>query len=257
MRKVFFLCLVVVLCSSHDMYLKLDTFFLQPNSTATLQLFNGTFDKSDNVIDRDRMIDASMVGNGNRTAIDTAAWSEKDKQTLLKFQTGAAGTWVAGVSTRPRDFEMTAEKFNDYLVHDGVLDMLEWRKENNELELDAIERYSKHIKAIYQVGDMHTEDWKTVLGYPIEFVPLSNPYTTHAGHGLKVKLLWQGEPLANQLVYADVKATKSHGHSHDAEHDHEHTADGGHSHGSEGEKHDHDDSSHAHHLFYVRVRGSD
>lgn len=36
---------------------------------------------------------------------------------------------------------MKADKFNEYLVHDGVSDMLKWRKENNALDKDAVEQY--------------------------------------------------------------------------------------------------------------------
>ncbi|MEO0875726.1 MAG: DUF4198 domain-containing protein, partial [Bacteroidota bacterium] len=38
------------------------------------------------------------------------------------------------------------------------------------------------------------DGWQTVLGYPIEFVPLNNPYHLHAGEALNARLLWQGEP---------------------------------------------------------------
>lgn len=241
MKRILFILVSVVLLSSHDMYLKLDTFFLQPNTSANIQLYNGTFDKSDNVIDRNRMTDVSLVGQGTRTRVDTTQWSERDSMTILSFTTGAAGTWVAGVSTRARNIEMKAQAFNDYLVHDGVVDMLELRKENNLLDQDAVEKYSKHVKTIFQVGETRTDDWQTVLGYPIEFVPGSNPYDLHAGDMLTVKLLWRGEPLANQLVYVDSdQSAHGHehgeeaGHSHGEEHDHEHgeEAEEGHSHTS-------------------------
>jgi uncharacterized GH25 family protein len=248
-----FLLLLWVLLGSHDMYLKLDNYFLPPHTTATIQLFNGTFDKSDNVIDRDRMIDVSLVGNGQRSHPATAQWSELDSVTLLTFKTGEPGTWVAGVSTRPRSLAMTAADFNDYLAHDGVLDMLAARKANNTLDQDAVERYSKHVKTIFQVGDSRTDDWQTRLGYPIEFVPLGNPYHLHTDEALRVQLLWQGEPLPNQLVYVDHVATHSHadataGHTHahagetphthphesatasSHEHEHEHTDDAAHEH---------------------------
>lgn len=226
------------------MYLKLDTFFLEPNQNATIQLFNGTFDKSENVIDRDRMIDASLLGNGERFKVPENQWSEKDSITFLNFKTGEAGTWVAGVSTKPRNIEMGAEAFNGYLRHDGVLDMLKWREENDALDKDAVEKYSKHVKAIFQVGDKTSEDWKTVLGYPIEFVPLSNPYENHTGDQLEVKLLFGGKPLANQLVYANYKVTANH-HSHsEEENGHSHK---GSAHNHEGEAHSHDDAeAHTH-----------
>ena len=228
MKKLVFAFLAIALFSSHDMYLKLDSHFLQPNTAASIKLYNGTFSTSENTIDRNRMLDVSLVGNGQRTAVDTTQWREEAGMTILDFTTGEAGTWLAGVSTRARNIEMEAAAFNDYLEHDGVLDMLNWRKENNALDQDAVEKYSKHVKTIFQVGDKSTEDWKTVLGYPIEFVPLDNPYHLHAGEALRARLLWQGKPLANQLVYIGTKEPE-HEHAHDHEHEH--------SHGEEGHNH--------------------
>ena len=150
------------------MYLKLNSYFLEPDSNVVIELFNGTFDRSDNEIDRDRMIDASVVVNGEKMAIDTANWFERETTTYLNFKTRSPGTYVSGVSTKPRSIGMSAENFNDYLEHDGVLDMLAFREENGTLADTAIERYSKHVKTIFQVGDKLTEAYKTELGYPIE-----------------------------------------------------------------------------------------
>ncbi|MGB5317174.1 MAG: DUF4198 domain-containing protein [Robiginitalea sp.] len=225
MKKRLLLIGALLLFSSHDMYLKLDSYFLEPNTRAAIQLFNGTFKKSENVITRDRMLDVSLVGNGERRAADESQWSEKDSITILNFTTGAPGTWVAGVSTGPRNIEMSGADFNSYLEHDGILDMLGWRRENKAMDQPAVEKYSKHVKTIFQVGDQTSEDWKTVLGYPIEFVPLENPYDLHPGHTLSVQLLFQGEPLAHELVYVRLDAdgsesTSDHTHAEGGEHEH-------------------------------------
>lgn len=233
MKKFFYITAAFLVCSSHDMYLKLDTHFLSPGSQAVLKLFNGTFERSDNVITRDRMADVSMVGQGRRDAIDTAKWSDDGKETYLTFETKDPGTWMVGVSTFPRNIELTAEEFNEYLEHDGVLDMLEWRKDNNAMEEAAVERYAKHVKTIFQVGNKLSSDWKTTLGYPLEFVPLENPFGTHSGHDLKFELLWQGNPLPNQLVYVGIENLEK---THDDGHAHDH-----------GHSHDHDNSDHRHH----------
>lgn len=221
------------------MYLKMDTYFLKPNHQHQIYLFNGTFSKSDNVIDRDRMIDASLLGNGNRIKIKDEQWIDKDSTTtILNFKTGAEGTWVAGVSTKPRNFAMTADKFNSYLEHDGVKDVLQERKENGTINNDAVEKYSKHVKTIFQVGDKKTEDWKTEFGYPIEFIPLENPYNKYTGDTLQIKLLRDGQPLQNQLVYADFKASvKGHSHHLNDTHSHEHN-ETSHTH-KDGEEHSH------------------
>ncbi len=240
MRKPFYLLLIVLLCS-HDLYLKMDTYFLQPNEEATLSLYNGTFEKSENILTRDRMLDASLISKGKRMAINPEQWKDQDSTiTQLTFTTGEAGTYVAGVSTKARNIELNAESFNNYLEHDGVLDMLEQRKRDSVLDQDAVESYEKHVKAIYQVGETKTNDWSTVLGYPIEFVPRANPYEKYSGETLEVQLLLDGKPLPDQLVYADyLKGTHAHTH-HDYGHEHEH----------DGEKHSHDhahsDDEHSH-----------
>ena len=236
MRKLLPLLLAVVLFSSHDMFLKLDTFFLEPGTPATIRLFNGTFEESDNTIARRRMVDVSLIGNGTRTRLDTASWTENDKkQTLLHFITGDAGTWVAGVSTRPNDIAMDAEAFNNYLAHDGVVDMFAARKASGIAGQDAVEQYAKHVKTIFQVGDQKTGDWQTELGYPVEFVPLSNPYDLKAGDELAVKLLVDGQPATNQLVIVGAPRT-----GHD-EHDHAHADEAGHDHDQEAaDEHIHD-----------------
>lgn len=260
--KPFYLLAAIVLFCSHDLYIKLETYFLEPNQEAVLSLYNGTFEKSDNTIARDRMLDASVVSHGKREAINPEQWQDQDSTiTKLTFNTGKAGTYVAGVSTKARNIELTAEKFNKYLKSDGVLDMLKQRTADSLLDQDVVENYQKHVKAIYQVGDIKTDDWKTVLAYPIEFVPMANPYDKHTGEQLDVQLLLDGKPLPNQLVFADsVKGSHAHSHddnpqehSHDDEtHSHEHSHNDGdrdHEHSSntnEAHSHDHEHQGEVH-----------
>lgn len=225
LKRILPVMALLLLCS-HDMFLKSDPYFFEPNTSAELHLYNGTFDTSENSIARDRMLDVSLLGNGKRTAVDTIQWRDADGMTILQFTTGQAGTWVAGVSTRARNIALSATDFNDYLEHDGVLDMLALRREKGLLEADAHERYSKHVKSIFQVGEQLTDDWKTPLGYPIEFIPLQNPYDLHPGHTMSVQLLLGGEPLANQPVYIGKAPSggdtgESHRHGPEGEHTHE------------------------------------
>ncbi|TVZ14210.1 DUF4198 domain-containing protein [Maribacter sp. MAR_2009_72] len=250
MRKITYLLALVLLCS-HNLYIKIDSYFLQPDQEATLSLFNGSFDKSENIITRDRFIDASILANGKRIAIDTAQWKDKDSTiTQLKFSTDKEGTYVAGASTKARNIELAAEKFNSYLINDGIVDMMEKRTSKGLLKQDAVESYQKHVKAIYQVGNTKTKDWETPLGYPIEFIPQENPYEKYSGENLKVKLLLNSEPLTNQVVYANVESNDhthtSNGekHEHNNNHNDEHATDG-HSHDTESnsisdEGHTHD-----------------
>jgi len=212
---------LLLLCTAtivyaHELYIKLDNYFLEPNASASVPILNGTFDVSENSIARNRVPDISVVSPAGREHIDTTHWIAESDTTFLNFETGEEGTYVIGASTRPNDLHLAAADFNEYLEHDGIPDVLAARTENGELEVDVTEQYSKHVKAVVQVGDEITKPkrkwqfWKkqvqltymTVLGYPAEIVPLANPYAIAVGDQLQVRCLVDGSPVANQLVVA-------------------------------------------------------
>ena len=106
-RTTLLLACCIILCS-HDMFLKMDSFFLEPGEQATIWLYNGTFLKSENVISRDRMQDVSILSPDGRQRQSEDQWREKGNVTILNFETGKSGTYIAGVSTRPRIIELSA-----------------------------------------------------------------------------------------------------------------------------------------------------
>lgn len=191
---------------AHDLFLKLDAYLLSPNSAVTIALYNGTFVQSENTIARDRMLDVSIVGPDDTVVHpDTTQWRDQDQTTMLEFRTGEPGTYVVGVSTAPRMIKLTGEEFNEYLEHDGILDHLELRHANSTLNEPASERYSKHVKAVFQVGDVQSSAYNYRLGYPIEIVPLNNPYRLTVDDSLHILVLLRDAPLGRQLVYASYE----------------------------------------------------
>ncbi len=196
---------------AHDMFLKLKTYFLPSATSVSVALINGTFEESGNAIARNRMIDVTIAGPGaERMFPDTTQWHDEDSTAYLSFTTGAPGTYTAGVSTAPRVIELSAEDFNEYLQHDGVLDVLEKRREEETLDLSAAERYSKHVKAVFQVGDERSGAYDAEFSYPVEIIPQENPYELSMGDELEVLVLLRGVPLANQLVYASHEGYHGH-----------------------------------------------
>lgn len=193
---------VASLALAHDFFLKLDTYFLAPHTRVRIPALNGTFTKSENFVARDRLADLSVVSPRGRTKLPPAsAWSPgPDSSSLLSLELGDAGTYVAGASTRPRELALAADDFNAYLKEDGLPDVLEARRVANELGKGARERYSKHVKAVFQVGEARSDAFGTVLGYPAEIVPLDNPYALSIGATLRVRCLVDGHVIANQTV---------------------------------------------------------
>jgi uncharacterized GH25 family protein len=195
--------LVAAPLRAHDMFLVVEDHDLPAGTEVAVALYNGTFDKSENAIDRDRMIDVTVIDGAGEVGHPTAdQWRDGDDSSILSFSTQGAGTYVVGVSTRPRMIELSADDFNKYLEHDGVLDVLAARDSEGILDRPANERYSKHVKTILQVGGEATETYSTFLGYPIEIVPQANPAALRPGDTLRVLVMADGAPVVKQLVYA-------------------------------------------------------
>lgn len=196
---------------AHEMFLRPEAAFQEAATDQVVRLVNGTFDKSENSISRDRMADVSIVVNGAVTKPPATSWSDDATTSYLKYRTGKPGTYVIGVSTRPKVITMSPADFIAYLRHDGVLDTLAAFEKDNKLE-QVRERYSKHVRAIVQVGDGRTADYSKSLGYPVEIVLDQNPYELKFGKDISFRVLYQGKPVANQLVRASYEGF----HGHDA-----------------------------------------
>ena len=161
------LLLLFLTLSSHELLLKSDSYFLNKYSQSELYLFNGTFDESENIITRDRIIEAQINGPGYTFAPTADDYYDKDEATYLKFKTGGAGTYVAGISTKPRVIKLSGEKFTSYLEHEGLSKIMAERKRKGITNASAQEKYSKHVKTLLQVGKKKTDHYALELDYPI------------------------------------------------------------------------------------------
>lgn len=197
--------------SAHEMFLKGRNLFVTPNSDQFIWLVNGTFDKSENSIGHDRMADVSIVANGKASKPAAGSWTDDAKKTYstLSYKTGAAGTYVIGVSTKPKVISLSREDFIAYLKHDGVLDTLASFEKDSKLTT-VRERYSKHVRSIVQVGNTRTDDFAKPLGYPVEILLDSNPYSLRFGDKVSFRVLYKGRPVANQLVRASYEGFHGH-----------------------------------------------
>jgi Domain of unknown function (DUF4198) len=202
------LLLIAAPLFAHDMFLRLEQFFIAPNTTVNVRLFNGTFILSENSITPDRLNDVAVVSPAGRAKLDVAVWNSTGDTSVFPMRTGAAGTYVLGVSTKPRVLAMSGTDFNAYLRSDGIPDELAARRAQNRLQQPSKERYQKHVKALVQVGTTSSDAFSTVLGYPAELVPVENPYALKVGATLSIRVLVDGKLVANQFVqYGGLSAS--------------------------------------------------
>ena len=188
--------------AAHDLFMKLDNYYVPTNARVQVALLNGTFDSSEAAVRKERARSIDLVRAGILEKSKGISWNAKGDTSELSFKTSHAGTYVIGVSLLPRDISLSGDEFNAYLEEDAITATLEQRRANNELADSAHERYAKHVKAIFQVGDARSSGWNKRLGYPAELVPLENPYDITVGDTLRFLALVDRNPAPGIAVRA-------------------------------------------------------
>lgn len=115
----------------------------------------------------------------------------------LQFSIHEEGTAMVTFNNTNSFIELEAEKFNAYLLEDGLQTAIDYRKQHNETDSIGREFYQRSVKTIVQVGALKTDVYKKQTTLPVDIIPLSHPYKLSNGDTLKVKVLFRGEALIN------------------------------------------------------------
>ncbi len=190
---------------AHQTYLISDLYDLRPGTDNFLILRNGTYHESGYSITRKMSRDISIVMGGTRKTPPDDYVSDEDtnpnyKNTYIKVVADKEGTGLGGVAANPDHIALPAEMFAEYLRHEGMVDELAEFNATNKLETIR-ERYTKHAKGIFQVGKPLTDDYKAKLDYKAEIFVEQNPGAVKVGDDMSIQVLFEGKPLADQLVF--------------------------------------------------------
>jgi hypothetical protein len=167
------------LVSAQDLFLHPRGFFIGPDATITVPVFDGSFARSARAIAPERLVDLSLRGPTGRTPIDRAAWSGGDPRSTVRVRVGGPGTYVLGVALAPRTGAGASpvESAKTILtVTDG----------------------GGLVVARAGAASAATD----VFGYAVELVPLADPYAVGIRGTLPVRALLDGKPLVGAIVLA-------------------------------------------------------
>ncbi|NJO12856.1 MAG: DUF4198 domain-containing protein [Gammaproteobacteria bacterium] len=191
--------------AAHQTYLISDLYVLRPGTDNFLVLKNGTYHESGYSITRKMSRDISIVMGGERKEpgegeVADVSTNPSYKSTYIKVVAEKEGTALAGLAAHPDYIALPTEMFTNYLKHEGMTDALEAFQASNKLSTIR-ERYTKHAKAIFQVGKPLTDDFKHKLDYKAEIFVEQNPGAVKVGDEMSIVVLFEGKPLVNQQVY--------------------------------------------------------
>lgn len=180
---------------AHDLWL-IPPAKATPNNAAVIEASVGMdFPISVFAPDTDRYPRKFVLASDGKT-LSLKSAGKKDLVSFLEFVPTQSGIHVIAVETTPRVLELDADRFNEYLVSDGLPHIFRLRAKEKSLNQSAKERYQKSPKALVPVGDDFKGPWDKALGLPLEIVPLQNPFERRVGDTLRVKVLFKKETLA-------------------------------------------------------------
>lgn len=92
----------------------------------------------------------------------------------------------------------TFEKFETFVVHKDAAWSLDAHVARGLPKKNVTEVYSRYAKSLIAVGSGAGED--VLAGMETEIVALENPYTGNTSDGFDLRVLYQGQPRANEQI---------------------------------------------------------
>ena len=181
---------------AHDLWL-IPPATAKPGEKVVVEAVSGNkFPTGDHAPDPAKFAARIAVGADGKV-VEVEAAGTGDKVGLLAWTPAKSGVYAVAVRTTPKVIRLDAEAFNSYLVSDGLPHIYRLRAKEKTLDQPGVERYSKSPKAMVRVGDGKGGNPSKPLGLPLEIIPLDDPFAKKLGDSLKVRVLFDGKPLAD------------------------------------------------------------
>lgn len=194
---------VAFTAQGHDFWIEPSDFRPQPGVPVDLRLRVGQLFLGDAVLRSDAQIERffarSIEGEQTVTGVDGF-----DPAGFL--QVNKPGLVVVGYRSRPRQIELEAHKFEDYLKLEGLERIVALRGTRGDHAKPGKEQFSRCAKALLAAGNSAKGDFKKPLGFTLELIPEKNPYTLPKGSSLPLRLLYRNAPVEGVLIVAINRA---------------------------------------------------
>jgi uncharacterized GH25 family protein len=194
---LFFLATAAV---AHDFWIEPSTYRPMAGQNFTASLLVGQEYAGDIVPRSSQLIDTFTVRDaaGERPV---NGFENQDPAGILRLD--APGTAIIGYRSKPYPLELAADKFEAFLATEELTDVASARARRGETQKPDREHFFRYAKAIVRTKDAPASALSPKLsqpfGYRYELIPESDPM---ASAPLRLRVLFEGKPLANALVVA-------------------------------------------------------
>jgi uncharacterized GH25 family protein len=203
---VIFISALSAIVFAHEFWLQPQKFFYTIREVANIRFNVGENFTGQNWTGNKDKIDQLLLFSPSGSITDISSRVSQNSGDSVQVPLQQEGTHMVIFNSTNSFIELEAEKFNDYLLEDGLDQTIAYRKKNGESQLSGKENYQRSVKTIFQVGGKLTDDCITPTSLPLDILPEENPYSiplmsSRSGPlKVKFKVLFQGLPLNNALV---------------------------------------------------------
>jgi uncharacterized GH25 family protein len=186
--------------AAHDFWIEPQAFRPKPGTAVPLRLFVGQDFKGDSVPYFPQKFERYIVAGPAGTQAIPGVLGDEPAGAVTP---AAPGLYVIGLHTKPDSVSFdTPGEFEQYLLKEGLERNLALHQRRHKAGKKIEESYFRCAKSLIAAGTAG-DGADRILGLPLELVAETSPYRHPA---LRLRLLYEGKPLAGALVVAFNKA---------------------------------------------------
>ena len=185
------------LAHAHDFWIEPSTFRPAVGQLVSTTLRVGQEFVGDPIPRSAELIDTFTVREGAKEK-DVVGFENRDPAGYVRVE--QPGLSIIGYRSKPYPLELDAAKFEEFLKNEGLERISVIRAQRHETAKPDRERFYRFAKSVLNAnGNGSGARFDQPFGYRFEIIPETNPC---AATPLRVRLLFEGKPLAGALVTA-------------------------------------------------------
>jgi len=143
-----------------------------------------------------QFIDSFVVREGSKEK-EVIGFESRDPAGYIRVE--QPGLAIIGYRSKANPLELDAAKFEEFLKNEGLERISAIRAQRHETAKPDRELFYRFAKSVLNTGSGDGAKFDQPFGYRFEIIPETNPC---ANTPLRVRLLFEGKPLAGALVTA-------------------------------------------------------
>ena len=186
----------------HDFWIIPDMFVIEGDAMVHVQALSGTRFPSGSAVQADRIANARLVGvDGETTIRDMAV---EGTALRLHQKPASAGQYLVAVAMTPRTTRSTPAGLIRFLrAEGGAGEAARLERDQAFTQGDSLTYAStSYAVTAVQVGKGGPRAFSLSTGFPLQFVPLTDPAHLHVGDTLQVRVLGGGRAEAGIVIDA-------------------------------------------------------